>query len=253
MATLSLSSRPLTFLRPNRTKRPLRRLLRPKPLASSSASASALTPPTPRLDPTDTPDPTTLFLRPASHPAPAAALAAFRRRAAALVPPSAPHLRWLLAAAAADPSSDPALLRAPLDDLEAMWARHVRDRRPFQYVVGNEHWRDLVVAVREGVLIPRPETEAVVDMVREVEGFADGWWADLGTGSGAIAVAVARELGAQGRVFAVDVSEVAVEVATLNVQRYGVQGKVEIRHGSWFEPLQDVKGKLMGVISVRVY
>jgi len=62
-----------------------------------------------------------------------------------------------------------------------------------------------------------------VDIVREVEGFADGWWADLGTGSGAIAVAVARELGAQGRVFAVDVSEVAVEVATLNVQRYGVQ------------------------------
>ncbi|OEL27521.1 Release factor glutamine methyltransferase [Dichanthelium oligosanthes] len=90
-------------------------------------------------------------------------------------------------------------------------------------------------------------------MVRKVEGFADGWWADLGTGSGAIAVAVARELGADGRVFAVDVSEVAVEVARLNVQRYGVQDKVEIRHGSWFEPLEDVKGKLMGVISNPPY
>ncbi|PAN21873.1 hypothetical protein PAHAL_3G496600 [Panicum hallii] len=257
MATLSLSSRPLTFLRPNRTKPPLHRLLRHKPLASSSASA--LTPPTPRADPSPTPDPdpTPLFLRSASHPVPAAALVSFRRRAAALVPPSAPHLhrhlRWLLADAAADPSSDPALLRAPLDDLEAMWTRHVRERRPFQYVVGNEHWRDLVVAVREGVLIPRPETEAVVDMIRKVEGFADGWWADLGTGSGAIAVAVARELGHEGRVFAVDVSEVAVEVATLNVQRYGVQGKVEIRHGSWFKPLEDVKGKLMGVISNPPY
>jgi release factor glutamine methyltransferase len=60
-------------------------------------------------------------------------------------------------------------------------------------------------------------------MVRAVEGFADGWWADLGTGSGAIAVAVARELAAPGRVFATDVSEVAIDVARLNVQRYGVQ------------------------------
>ncbi|CAL4890982.1 unnamed protein product [Urochloa decumbens] len=261
MATLSLSSRPLTSLRPSRPNRPLHRLLRSKLLASSSStSASFLTPPTPRSDPTTTPDtdPTPLFLRPATHPVPAAALAAFRQRAAALVPPFARHLhrhlRWLLADASSSPDpSDPALLRAPLGDLEAMWERHVRDRRPFQYVVGNEHWRDLVVAVREGVLIPRPETEAVVDMVRGVEGFEDGWWADLGTGSGAIAVAVARELGSEGKVLAVDVSEVAVEVARLNVQRYGVQDKVEIRHGSWFEPLEDVKGKLTGVISNPPY
>uniref|UniRef100_A0A0E0MPI3 Methyltransferase small domain-containing protein n=1 Tax=Oryza punctata TaxID=4537 RepID=A0A0E0MPI3_ORYPU len=135
----------------------------------------------------------------------------------------------------------------------ALWLRHVRDRRPFQYVVGNEHWRDLVVAVREGVLIPRPETEAVVDMVGKVEGFEAGCWADLGTGSGAIAVAVARMLGSEGRVFATDVSEVAIEVARLNVQRYGMQDKVEIRHGSWFEPLEDLKGKLMGVISNPPY
>ncbi|CAN6357035.1 unnamed protein product, partial [Urochloa humidicola] len=171
------------------------------------------------------------------------------RTRSSLAPHLHRHLRWLLA----DASSDPALLRAPLGDLEDMWERHVRDRRPFQYVVGNEHWRDMVVAVREGVLIPRPETEAVVDMVRGVEGFEDGWWADLGTGSGAIAVAVARELGSQGKVFAVDVSEVAVEVARLNVQRYGMQDKVEIRHGSWFKPLEDVKGKLMGVISNPPY
>nr|CAB3462613.1 unnamed protein product [Digitaria exilis] len=234
MLSLALSSRPLTFLRPSRRKPTLHRLLLPKPLATATASASALTPLTPRFDPNSTsgpdPDPTPLFLRPANHPVPAAALDAFRHRAAALVPPSAPHLhhhlRWLLAdaIAAGDPSSsDTALLRAPLDDLEDMWQQHVGCRRPFQYVVGNEHWRDLVVAVRDGVLIPRPETEAVVDMVRKVDGFADGWWADLGTGSGAIAVAVARELGPQGKVFAVDVSEVAVEVTRLNVQRYGVQ------------------------------
>nr|BAJ87026.1 predicted protein [Hordeum vulgare subsp. vulgare] len=231
---LSLSARPIlaAFLLPKPKPKPRRLLLLLRHLHSSS-SASALTPPTPRTTTPDLPedaDPTPLFLRPPAHPVPDASLAAFRRRAAALVPPSAPHLhrhlRWLLAdaSAPAPSSADPAaphlhLLRAPLDELEALWLRHVRDRRPFQYVVGNEHWKDLVVAVRDGVLIPRPETEAVVDMVGAVEGFQDGWWADLGTGSGAIAVAVARMLGPAGRVFATDVSEVAVEVARLNVHR----------------------------------
>uniref|UniRef100_A0ACD6A0E5 Uncharacterized protein n=1 Tax=Avena sativa TaxID=4498 RepID=A0ACD6A0E5_AVESA len=260
---LSLSVRPILF---PFLRRPNPRSFLLKPLSSATASASALTPPTPRTPglPEHT-DSTPLFLRPPTHPVPSSSLDAFRRRAAALVPPSAPHLhrhlRWLLADASAPAPSTPTdptppshlLLRAPLDELEALWLAHVRDRRPFQYVVGNEHWGDLVVAVRDGVLIPRPETEAVLEMVGAVEGFEGGWWADLGTGSGAIAVAVARMLGPSGRVFATDVSEVAVEVARLNVQRYDMQDKVEIRHGSWFEPLEDVKGKLMGVISNPPY
>ncbi|EAZ21198.1 hypothetical protein OsJ_36848 [Oryza sativa Japonica Group] len=222
-------------LKPKPTPRLLKRL--------ATASSSASTPPSPRSGGAGVEaeaDTTPLFLRPAAHPVAAASLAAFRRRAAELVPDSAPHLhrhlRWLLAdAAARDAYSDPALLRAALGDLESLWLRHVRDRR------------------RSSVLIPRPETEAVVDMVAKVQGFEAGWWADLGTGSGAIAVAVARMLGPEGRVFATDVSEVAIDVARLNVQRYGMQDKVEIRHGSWFEPLEDLKGKLMGVISNPPY
>lgn len=74
--------------------------------------------------------------------------------------------------------------------------------------------------VKEGVLIPRPETEMVVDLVAEVEGFEKGLWADLGTGSGAIAVGIGRMLQEGGRVFATDLSPVALEVARLNVERY---------------------------------
>ncbi|WVZ91238.1 hypothetical protein U9M48_037435 [Paspalum notatum var. saurae] len=179
MPLLAFSSN--AFLRPNPRAPYLRRLLLPKPLAS----ASALTRPTPQGKPTPpgvptrtrTPPRSSCARRPTGSRPPPTPPSAF-------VPPSAPHLyrhlRWLLADAADD--SDPALLRAPLDDLEAL-----------------------------------------VSMVKRVKGFADGWWADLGTGSGAIAVAVARELGAEGRVLATDVSEVALEVARLNVQRYGVQ------------------------------
>ena len=43
--------------------------------------------------------------------------------------------------------------------------QRIEERRPFQYVVGCEHWRDLILSVEEGVLIPRPETEAIVDLV----------------------------------------------------------------------------------------
>lgn len=107
--------------------------------------------------------------------------------------------------------------------------------------------------VRDGVLIPRPETEMVVDLVAEVEGFEDGVWADLGTGTGAIAIGIGRKLGEKGRVLATDLSEVATETARVNVERYGLEGKVEVRRGSWFEPLRDVEGKLDGLVSNPPY
>lgn len=101
----------------------------------------------------------------------------------------------------------------------------MEQRKPFQYIVGCEHWRDLVLVVQEGVLIPRPETEILVDLVQEVEGFGDGVWVDLGTGSGALAVAIGKLMDGEskGRVLGTDVSPVAVEVARFNVQRYGLE------------------------------
>lgn len=80
-----------------------------------------------------------------------------------------------------------------------------------------------MLAVKEGVLIPRPETEEIVDLATGVEGFGDGVWADLGTGSGSIAIGIARLVGEKGRVVATDLSRVAVEVARFNVGRYNLE------------------------------
>lgn len=114
-----------------------------------------------------------------------------------------------------------------------------------------------MLAVQEGVLIPRPETEMIVDLVGDLVardgGFREGLWADLGTGSGAIAIGIGRILGAHGRVIATDLSYVAVAVAQFNLQRYGLQDIVEVRQGSWFEPLKDVEGKLVGIVSNPPY
>ncbi|CAH2043568.1 unnamed protein product [Thlaspi arvense] len=148
-------------------------------------------------------------------------------------------------------------LRASLEELYDLWRQRIEKRRPFQYVVGCEHWRDLVLCVEEGVLIPRPETELIVDMVEELvtgdEWFKKGIWADLGTGSGAIAIGVAKVLASPGKVIATDLSPVAIAVAGNNVRRYGLEGMIEVREGSWFEPLKDVEGKLVGLVSNPPY
>ncbi|XP_057466178.1 uncharacterized protein LOC130755709 [Actinidia eriantha] len=149
-------------------------------------------------------------------------------------------------------------LRAELGDLYELWKQRIEERRPFQYVVGCEHWRDLVLSVEEGVLIPRPETELIVDLVADlVKGdngeLREGLWADLGTGSGALAIGIGRVLGTCGRVIGTDLSPVAVAVAAYNVQRYNLQDKIEIKLGSWFEPLKDVKGQLVGLVSNPPY
>ena len=76
-------------------------------------------------------------------------------------------------------------------------------------------------------MIPRPETELIVDLVADVvsnnEGLREGLWADLGTGSGALAIGIGRILGSCGRVIATDLSPVALSVAAFNVQKYGLQ------------------------------
>lgn len=88
--------------------------------------------------------------------------------------------------------------RASLAELESLWCRRIGDREPLQYLVGAAHWRDIVLAVRPGVLIPRPETEVLPDLALEAlearPELAFKPWADLGTGSGALAAALAQVL-----------------------------------------------------------
>ncbi|XP_021718826.1 uncharacterized protein LOC110686514 [Chenopodium quinoa] len=149
-------------------------------------------------------------------------------------------------------------LRASLDEMYKLWRGRIEERRPFQYIVGCEHWRDLVLSVEEGVLIPRPETGKIVDLVEKVVGsefedLKDGVWADLGTGSGALAIAISRVLGKNGKVIATDLSPVAVAVASYNVERYGLQDLIEVEQGSWFEPLKEFEGQLAGVVSNPPY
>jgi len=106
---------------------------------------------------------------------------------------------------------------------------------PLQYVTGEMPFRNIVVHVRPGVFIPRPETEVLVDVGLEaIEGVIDPVVVDLCTGSGCVACAIGLEVPA-ARVFATEISPVAVETARANVERLGLAGRVHVAQADLFE------------------
>jgi release factor glutamine methyltransferase len=122
-----------------------------------------------------------------------------------------------------------------LDEEELLSLRSLVERRkarePLAYVLGEWGFRRLTLAVDPRVLIPRPETEILVErcleLVRDVE---RPRVLDVGVGSGAIALAIADER-PDAEVVGTDASEGALEVARFNKLRLGLDGRVELRHG----------------------
>lgn len=107
---------------------------------------------------------------------------------------------------------------------------------PIAYLLGTQGFWTLDLQVSPAVLIPRPDTELLVEWALAVlPASLAAEVADLGTGSGAIALAIARER-PNARVLATDLSPAALEVAEGNAQRNGI-AKLRFAQGSWFEPL----------------
>jgi release factor glutamine methyltransferase len=108
---------------------------------------------------------------------------------------------------------------------------------PVAYLVGRKEFFSLELEVSPAVLIPRPDTECVVDeCLRLARGLAQPAVLDVGTGSGCLAVAVARQH-QKAQVTAVDVSAAALEVATRNAERHKVAARVRFLQGDVYGPL----------------
>ncbi len=108
-------------------------------------------------------------------------------------------------------------------------------RFPIAYLIGSKEFYGRDFIVDENVLIPRPETEGVVEFILRTAG-NEIKVLDLGAGSGAIAVTLALELKAgQGRAVATDLSVSALEIAKKNAGNLGAE--VEFRQGNWFDPI----------------
>lgn len=166
--------------------------------------------------------------------------------APALASPSAAALTEArdLIAALLDVPRHWALLRANKWVERDVWTRAIAaaekraDGAPLAYAVGRANFRHLTLEVDERVLIPRPETELLVDLV--LERVRTGIAVDVGTGSGAIALALATE-GRFHRVIATDLSRDALEVARANAARLGTD-RVEFAHGDLLDPVTPLLG-----------
>ena len=175
---------------------------------------------------------------------------------------SAMEARWLVEEAAPEPW--PAALDRPATVRAHAYFSEMLERRaagePLQYVLGHWAFRRLDLLVDPRVLIPRPETEVVVDVaLAELEavhpGGRGGRAADLGTGSGAIGLSLAKERPGL-EVWATDTSPAALEVAAANLAGLGgyAAPRVRLCRGSWFDALPPaLVGRLDLVVSNPPY
>jgi release factor glutamine methyltransferase len=150
-------------------------------------------------------------------------------------------------------------LQISLAHLDSLWQQRLQQRVPLQYLVGETRWRNLKLQVNPSVLIPRPETEELIDLA--VSAFAQVaqpkpdsgiHWADLGTGSGAIAIALALAF-PQAIIHAVDTSPAALETTHKNIAAYQLEHRIQLYLGHWLEPLAALTGQLTGIIANPPY
>ncbi|MBN4001583.1 peptide chain release factor N(5)-glutamine methyltransferase [Nostoc sp. LPT] len=143
-------------------------------------------------------------------------------------------------------------LQLPLEELDQLWQRRLNERLPVQYIAGVTPWRQFKIRVSNAVLIPRPETECLIDLAEASASNASGHWADLGTGSGAIALGLANVL-PKATIHAVDYSLEALAIARSNADNSGLADRIKFYQGSWWEPLAFLKGQFSGMVSNPPY
>ena len=144
-------------------------------------------------------------------------------------------------------------LEISIEELEVIWKIHLKDQTPLQYLISKCPWRDFELEVSDNALIPRQETEFLIDFaLKKVIDSKVGRWADLGTGSGPLAVSLAKSL-PHWNGHAVDISQDALDLAEKNLKSIAPAANVIFALGDWWEPLKKWWGSFDLVLSNPPY
>jgi release factor glutamine methyltransferase len=148
------------------------------------------------------------------------------------------------------------LTPAELDILRPLVARR-GNREPLQHIIGDTSFRGFVIKCDPRALIPRPETESLVDMAKDaLKGIENPFVVEIGTGTGAIAIACAKEIEG-AKVLATDISEDALALARENAQANGLDDTLNFAKGDLLdavtlEAIKKATGDVFGEASTKI-
>ncbi|MCD6433502.1 MAG: peptide chain release factor N(5)-glutamine methyltransferase [Sulfurimonas sp.] len=129
-----------------------------------------------------------------------------------------------------------------VENLEKLyeWVERRAQNEPFEYIINSVSFYSEDFYIDRGALIPRPETELLIDEVVKNISNSDAkmTFVEVGVGSGIISVMLAKKF-PNAKFIAVDISKDAIEVAKINIERFGLKDRVELRLGSLLEPISE--------------
>ena len=149
---------------------------------------------------------------------------------------------------------DKVYLKIDFHSLKNKWAEHTQLSKPIQYICESSYWRNFRFQLTTDVLIPRSETEQIIEIASDVINIEEKniIFADLGTGSGSIAIS----LGSKNRNWiglATDIDMKALNIAKKNHKRISSESKLSFYCGNWWEPLINFAGIINLAISNPPY
>ena len=151
-------------------------------------------------------------------------------------------------------SFDKVSLKIDFQSLKNKWIEHIQSSKPIQYICKSSYWRNFKFELTDDVLIPRVETEQIVEIAKNIIdlNYKEIIFADLGTGSGSIAISLVEE-NRKWKGLATDIDINAINIAKKNHKNISSESNIDFYCGNWWEPLIDYAGKINLAISNPPY